>query len=525
MLPEAELPTVFLRYQQELMHAAATEDVTVIEKSRRTGYSWAMAAAAVLTAAASAEAGGMDVYYMGYEKDMTREFVGYCGDFAKAIEPAAAAFDESLFKDPSNPDKDILTFRTKFGSGYEIVALSSAPRSLRGKQGLIIIDEAAFHDNLDEVVKAAMAFLMWGGRVVIISTHDGDANPFNVLVNDVRAGKVPYHLLRCTLDDAIEDGLFKRICLKTRKKWSLETEQAWRTGIIAKHGSAADEELFCIPSQGSGAYLSAALIEARMQSDIPVLRLELPGSFLMMSEHLRVAEIHDWCEEHLKPVLDKLDPNEPHVFGHDFARKRDLSVFWPAAIGSNLVLRTPFVVEMRNVPHEAQKQILIYIIDRMPGFRAGKLDASGNGSYLAEAMLLKYGARIEPVMLSEPWYRENMPRWKAAFEDGTFIIPKDREILDDHRLVKMIRGVGRVPDERTGEKDKKRHGDSAIASALAVAASKAAPEEYDYQSVPRAGASVAQGRYAETAEEANAGDEDGANDSGWMPALTRRVYH
>lgn len=520
-----DLPPVFLKYQADLMKAVPLHKVIVVEKSRRTGYSWAAGAIAVMVASATREAGGMDVFYMGYNMEMAREFISYVGDWAKDLAAATSEIGEEIFTDPDHPEKEIKAFRVGFASEFKILALPSVPRSLRGMQGLVIIDEAAFHDNLDEVIKAAMALLMWGGKVLIISTHDGDANPFNVLVQDIRAERKPYHLLRCTLNDALADGLYKRICLVTGEDWSQEAEANWRAELLANYGAAADEELFCIPSQGSGAYLSAALIQARMQPSIPVLRLELQGSFLMAAESLRVAEITDWCEEYLKPVLTGLDESCPHVFGHDFARKRDLSVFWPLAIGADLVCRTPFVLEMRNVPHEAQKQILFYIIDRLPKFRAGKMDAGGNGSYLAETTMQKFGERIEPVMLSEPWYRENMPRWKAAFEDGTIIAPQDRDILDDHRLVKLIRGVGRVPDERTGEKGKRRHGDSAIASALAIAASRAEWEEYDYLAVPRLGAGHSDhAAYAATADEANEADEKRLSEGSFMPALNRRIY-
>jgi phage FluMu gp28-like protein len=58
--------------------------------------------------------------------------------------------------------------------------------------------------------------------------------------------------------------------------------------------------------------------------------------------------------------------------------------------------------------------------------------------------------------------------------------------MDDLRLVKLVRGVARVPDLRSGAPGKKRHGDSAIALFLAHAASRAEPEEYGYLAVPRA---------------------------------------
>lgn len=475
------LPDVFLPYQQELMSSVSHFAVTVVEKSRRTGYSWAIAAVAGLTAASTRAAGGSDVLYMGYNLEMAREFIDYVADWSKQIAPAAAEVKEFFFTDPEKPEKEIKAFRIDFASGFKVLALPSVPRALRGMQGLVILDEAAFHDDLDQLLKAAFALLIWGGKVVIISTHDGDTNPFNVLINDIRGGRKPYHLLRCTFDDALRDGLYRRICLTTGKTWSPEAEAAWRAEIIAFYGEAANEELFCIPAAGSGAWLPGTLIEARMQADIPVLRLELPRDFVLQAEHIRKAEIRDWCEEHLRPVLATLDPDTPHAFGWDFGRYHDLSVLWPLAIGKDLVRRTPFVLELRGVPSEEQEWILFYVLDRLPRLRGGKMDAGGQGFTTAENTMKRYGARIEMVTLTEPWYRENMPPLKAAFEDAMIVVPQDREIVDDLRLVRLVRGIARVPDLRTGAPGKKRHGDAAIAGALAYAASRAEPEEYGYE--------------------------------------------
>jgi phage FluMu gp28-like protein len=523
-----DLPDVFLPSQQKFMRAVDENRVVVVEKSRRIGFSWSAAAVATLYAAASRDAGGMDVYYMAYDKEVTREFIGYCTDWAKALERAASEVEESFFEDPENPDKLLLKFRITFSSGFEIVGLPSVARTLRSKQGLVIIDEAAFADKLDEIIKAAMAYLIWGGKVVIISTHKGTDNPFNELVNDIRAGKKPYALMRVTLDDAIGEGLYKRICTKLGQEWTPEGEAKFRADIIADYGTDADEELFCIPTAGSGAYLSGALIEARMEKEIPVIRLEKDDSFMMMAEHLRIAEIKDFCESELLPVLNTLKADRPHVFGQDFARIRDLSVFMPFEITKTLTIRTPFVLEMRNVPYEAQKQVVFYIIDRLPRFRAGKFDAGGNGGYLAEVSIQKYGDyRIEAVMLTESWYRENMPKYRARFDDGTIVLPLDSDIKADHRLLKLIRGVGRIPEERTGIIGKKRHGDSAIAGALGEAAARADVEEFGYEPAParRVTADYGAEDYYRTAEEADRAQDDAErNDAGFMPALTRRVY-
>jgi phage FluMu gp28-like protein len=518
---QAALPDVFLGYQQRLMHAVAAHAVVVVEKSRRTGYSWALGAIAMLTASATRAADGMDVLYMGYEKEMTREFIDYVATWAKQVQAAAAEVEEFIWTDPDHPEHEILAFRVRFASGFEVVALPSVARALRGKQGLVILDEAAFHDDLEGVLKAALALLIWGGKVVVVSTHNGDTNPFNVLVQDIRAGRKPYHLERLTFDEALAEGLFRRICLTTGKTWLPEAEAAWRAEILAIYGDNADEELHVIPNPSTGSFIAAPLIEARMEDCIPVLRWECSREFTMWAEHLRQAEARDWIDANLMPALARLDPNAPHCFGFDVARTTDLTVIWPFAIGQTLVRHTPFVVELRNTPFAQQEQILWYILDRLPRRRGGMMDATGLGMEIAEKTMQKFGASIVPVMLNESWYREHMPAFKAAFEDATITVPRDREIMGDLRMLKMVRGVARVPLAGKGDDGKRRHGDAAIAAALAYAASRAEPEMYGYEAAPHGGQSDPT-KWRDRAED---WDEDNAPPTrGLMPELRGRAF-
>ncbi|MDD5249653.1 MAG: hypothetical protein PHY45_11740 [Rhodocyclaceae bacterium] len=459
-------PHVLLPYQQAWI--ADKSEVKVCEKSRRVGLSWAEASDDALTAASAADAGGDDVWYIGYNKDMAIEFIRDVAWWAKHYQLAAGEMEEEVIKDE---DRDILTFVIKFGSGFRVTALSSRPSNLRGKQGIVVIDEAAFHDDLEGLIKAAMALLMWGGKVRIISTHNGDADPFNELVQDCRAKKVPYSLHRIEFKAAIAQGLYQRICLSTGKEWSPEAEAAWVAKMYAFYGDNAAEELDVIPSSGAGAYLTRSQIEACMAPGIPVLRLALPDGFSTLAGHLREAEVRDWCEAHMAPLLAKLDSNLDHYFGEDFARSGDLTAIWPLAQTKTLQLITPFVLELRNVPFEQQKQILFYLVDRLPRFRAGAMDARGNGQYLAEVAMQRYSTtRIAQVMLSVEWYRENMPPFKAAIEDKTAVIPKDADVLADLRAIRMEKGIAKVPDTARvrGSDGRDRHGDTAIALALAT---------------------------------------------------------
>lgn len=459
-------PAVLLSYQQKWI--ADKSAVKLCEKSRRVGISWAEASDDALRAAASREAGGDDTWYIGYNQDMAKEFIRDIAFWAQHYQLAASEMEEVVFKDA---DKDILTFVVKFASGFRVTALSSRPSNLRGKQGTVVIDEGAFHDDLQGLIKAAMALLMWGGRVRIISTHDGDANPFNELVLDCRAGKTPYSLHRVEFQEAVREGLFRRICLATGRVWSAEDEQVWVAKMYAFYGDHATEELDVIPSAGSGAWLTRAVIESVMRPDIPVPRLSLPDSFTLLPSPLREATIRDWCEETLQPLLAALDRTHDHFLGEDFGRTGDLTCLWPLAQMHSLFLHTPFVCELRNVPFDQQRQIVFYILDRLPRFRAGAFDARGNGQYLAEVAMQKYGAsRIAMVMLSTEWYRANMPPLKAAFEDKTLDAPKDADVLADLRAIRMQKGIAKVPDNAhtRGADGNDRHGDTAIALAMAT---------------------------------------------------------
>lgn len=477
------VPAALMPYQQRWVGDDA--QLKVCEKSRRTGLTWAEAADDVLIAGRARDAGGQNVYYIGYNMDMAIEFIEACAMWARVFGQAAEAIEEGeeLFKD-GNDDKAIKTYTIRFASGFRIVALSSRPANLRGKQGVVVIDEAAFHGQLDELLKAAIALLMWGGRVRVISTHDGVDNPFNQLIDDIRAGKRAGSVHRITFEDAIAEGLYRRVCLRLRKEWTQEGENVWKAGIRKFYGDAASEELDAIPSQGSGTWLSGVLIESRMTVDAPVLRYTCPSGFEQQPDVVRWQAVQEWLDMEVAPLLYALDPSLQSVLGEDFGRSNDLSVIVPAQILADLTRRVPFILELRNMPHRQQEQVLYFLCDRLPRFLKAAVDAGGNGSAVAEFLAQRYGfARVEQIKFSENWYREEMPPLKAAFEDGTIALPRDADTASDLRLVKLIRGVARVPDQRSVGKDGgQRHGDAAIAIALMHYASRHLGTPIEFQS-------------------------------------------
>lgn len=319
-IEEALKKDILLDYQKKWL--LDRSPVKVWEKSRRIGASYIEALNSVLLASLSRADGGMNCYYLSYDKTMTQQFINDCAFWAKLLNIACGDMEEVVIKDE---DKDIITYKIRFDSGFEIWGLPSVARQLRSKQGHVILDEAAFVDDLAELLKAAFALLMWGGSVAILSTHNGEDNPFNDLIKEIHEGKKAYSLHRTTITDALEDGLYKRICEVTCHEWSEKKENQWLDDLIADYGDGADEELFCVPSASGQKYFSRSLIDSVKEADVPVFRFAESDSFTFESEWKRERKINKWFKE-IKPVL--LSTDNPVVFGEDFARSGDLTVIW-----------------------------------------------------------------------------------------------------------------------------------------------------------------------------------------------------
>ena len=500
---------ILLPYQETVPELNRQFPLLVYEKSRRIGLSYGVSPFAVMAAAAGLPGGmpSQNVFYIGYNLDMAREFITYCADFSKAFDsvkvtlpPEGATLDEwrvnasgddvehfpgdivvddaegiFLFKDGST--KGLKTLRIDYPNGKSIAALPSTPRAVRGKQGIFIIDEAAFHDDLEGLIKAVLAALMWGGSVIIISTHDGDENYFNELITEIRAGKRSGHVERITITDALDQGLYKRICEVQGRDWSQDAQDKWLADLEKAYGDAADEELHVIPSRGTGVYMPRAMIEAACSPLYPVLRLSCPTGFERNTKEYRQDWVREWLETEVEPLLKRMDPAAYSFFGQDFARSSDLSVIAAGQFDPMANLICHFIVEMRNVPFREQKLVLDFICQGMPLFAAGKMDARGNGQQLAEDMVDDYGEdRIEAVMATAKTYLAMMPRLKARIEDRTLVIPKSEGVIDDLRLIKLVKGVPQIAErsvDASEGKTAKRHGDAAVALMHLVAAGDA----------------------------------------------------
>lgn len=496
---------VLMKHQAEWVSIKAT--IKACPKGRRTGITFAEALDDTITAASRRKAGGSDVFYIPDTKDKGMEFIGYCARMARTIGEAQrqgiSSIEEFLFEDQDERgnSKGITAWRIRFASGFKIVALSSRPANIRGLQGIVVIDEAAFHQNVQAVLDAATALLIWGGQIRVISSHNGKSNPFNAFVRDIETGLYgdTAKVYVATFDDAVRNGLYERVQMMKGEKATPEGKEAWYKRIRSAYGprkSAMREELDAIPRDGGGTCLPSVWIERAMAEERPVLRLVLDESFAEKPEYERIVWCREWIERELKPVLETLDPRLEHVLGMDYARHRHFSIILPFAITQTLRREAPFIIELNNVPTRQQEQILWAAIGGMPRFRGAAIDATGPGQTLAEYTADKFGAaRVHQVSLSRQWYGLWMPKLITGFEDAVIGLPRDASLEADLRAIENIDGIPMVP--AVNAKDIKdpalfRHGDGAIAGALAWFASlnKGSPIEGEALGEGRIGASL-----------------------------------
>jgi len=480
---------ILMAHQAEWI--ADTSDLKLGEKGRRTGITFAEALDMTLIAMARRSAGGMNCFYIGDTRDKGREFIGYVAHFARTVAKELVAVEETVFLDQraDGTVNNIPSLRCQFASGFRVEALSSRPDNIRGLQGAVCIDEAAFHKDVALVLDAVNALLIWGGKIRIISTHNGVLNPFNELIRQVKAtSNPPYSQHFIPFSKAVQNGLYERTCLVTGRIPTPEGKAAWERKIRSSYGvreAAMRQELDCIPAEQEGAALTRVQIEACMIDHVPIVRWVLPDAFRDMPEHIRKVETRDWCEKHLLPLLAKLDPDRPHYFGEDFARKGDATAILIGAEERNLTRRSRLLVELRNVPFETQRDVLFYLIERLPRFSGGACDANGNGAYIAEVARQRFGARVLEVKASAEWYRINSVPYVEAIGDRTMLLPRDADVLRDHQALAYVNGIIKVPDDMRfkGEDGLERHGDSAIAGLMFWFATSQGAVEYDYQAV------------------------------------------
>ncbi|MBB4268163.1 hypothetical protein [Roseospira visakhapatnamensis] len=466
-----------------------TSTLKLCEKGRRTGITWAEALDSTLTAAASMRADGLNVFYIPDAKEKGREFIDVCARFARHVAKELLSVEEFLFEDRQGDgsSRHITAWRVRFASGHQVTALSSRPAAIRGLQGRVIIDEAAFHQDVGQVIDACNALLIWGGQIRIISTHNGATNPFNQLVKDSRAGRYDYSVHRIPFDEAVAAGLYERVCLIKGETATPEGKTAWYRKIRRSYGprvEAMREELDAIPREGDGVLLPLPLIEACQTPEYKVVRWYPPADgFVDWPAHLRRAHMENWLAEHVDPLLAALPADRSHAVALDFGMSVDRTCMPIGYTAQDLTRHVPLIIELARCPYDQQRQMALHVLHRVPRWGRMIADANGNGQALAQELRQEFGPeRIEELHANDTWYREHGTPFQAAFQGRAMLIPADLDVRDDLSQFRVVAGVPKMPRSvrLMGSDGGKRHGDAGVALLYFHAASQAEHQEYLY---------------------------------------------
>lgn len=244
--PKSDKPVIkdfFLPYQWDWIRDDSL--LSIGEKGRRVGLSEAQSYRSHFNCMANK----LDTYYSTYNLPAAKNFIRKCAKWARAFNQLSMLMYRQKIIDESK----ITAYRIEYLNGRFIEAISSNPNNFRDKEKCEIVkDEAAFDPHLDETLEAVKALGMWGYPLKILSTHYGDQNPFNKLVQKVKAdpslGRVHY----VSFDTAVAQGLYKKICEVTGKIWTPEAEREYVDYWYRYYGESAAQELGAVPRKYGG---------------------------------------------------------------------------------------------------------------------------------------------------------------------------------------------------------------------------------------------------------------------------------
>jgi phage FluMu gp28-like protein len=387
------------------------------EKSRRIGWTWTQALAAVMD---RAEGDKGDYWHSSADMTASGEFIQECATWAEMMNAVATISSAPEIIDEEN---GVSAFVMRFANGRKIVAGSSNPKFFRSKGGAAGLDEFAFHRDGRELFKAAHATAMfWGFPLRIWSTHNGPGSYFNGMIQQARAGKLKASMHRVTVLDAVEQGIVERIEMRKRKldhvpPADAKRRQEWLDEMrsTCPDEDTWNEEYMCVPSTDASSLLSYEL--------------------------MRPCEV---ANLQLFDVTSSFAANATIYAGFDVGRKRDLSCLWAIEkIGD--VFWTRILRTFDKVNFSAQEGAINTLLANRAVKRLA-IDSTGIGLQMSERLQQRWGKyRVEAVNFSAPVKSELAMPLRRLFEDKLIRIPSEDLVREDlHSVRKIVTAANNV---------------------------------------------------------------------------------
>lgn len=444
----------FLGYQQRWLQDDARQKVA--EKSRRIGWTYVEAYEDMRDAA---KADGMDVWFSSADLSAAREYIKYVEMWSKAANIVAKDLGEIVVQDDGQ--NSITAFAVEYANGKRVNALSSNPKGFRSKGGKVVLDEYSFHEQADEMWRAAAPSVLWGYPIRVFSSHNGKDTRFNRLVEEAKQPGSKWSLHSVTIMDALNDGLLEKILRLDRMATPEERDEF----LASCRSIAGDEETFqqefmVNPMDGTTAYIGHALYDANVGTEVPEPLV------------LRGEDLHQIPLDQYLPLLAFTRTGGRLFLGVDIGRRRDLTVLWLLEeTGGRLVTRA--VVELHVVKFRYQFAWLKHLL---PLVERCEIDESSLGMQLAEDAQDDFGEeKVTKVAFTEQAKRDMAVGVKNVMEDAGARLPSTAVVKADFRKIRrVVSPSGNVLFK--GERDADGHADRFWAFALAVRAATRTPK-------------------------------------------------
>ena len=313
----------------------------------------------------------------------------------------------------------------ELSTGGRVISVPASAATVQGYSASIVLDEAAWMANAEELWQALAPSITVSGehRISVLSTPRGKGGLFYKLWNSADSKRWSRH--RVTIDDAIRGG-----CQIDREelKAAIADEFAWRACFLCEF---VDEQFSLLPFD---------LLQARTDDQLPY--------------HADLSCIGE-CSELFA--------------GFDVGRKHDLSVLALIERTESGYVSRGFI-ELRQAPFDEQEGVIEAVLQRANVHRLC-IDASGIGLQLSERMKQRFGWKVEPVTFSLPVKEDLAARMLRVFQRGEIAIPADQNLLADlHSVEKQVTAAGNV--RYAAPRSEGSHADRFMALALALHAAE-----------------------------------------------------
>lgn len=173
------------QYQADAVNTLQTEDRTIVLKARQLGFSTLVACYAL--------------WLTLFHRDKNVLIIATKQETAKNIVTKSRFAYDQLPPWLRSPVSENNKLNVRFKNGSQIKAVSSSTDAGRSEAvSLLIIDEAAFIDNAEEIWIAAQATLATGGKAILISTPNGVGNFFHKMWEKTVEEKADFYPIKLT---------------------------------------------------------------------------------------------------------------------------------------------------------------------------------------------------------------------------------------------------------------------------------------------------------------------------------------